>query len=254
MLRGGDRIVGVELGLQRARRLAARVERERDAGVTTGGGAVADLAMRAREPVVEVDAVGDDAAVLVLEHGGERVARARPLPGVEQQVGKLAAGREVLRVEVDGARERVAGAGRVADLAGDLAARDQVAAQPRRLLGGAAQLVEDRRELDQRAGVLAQLDERVAGLVVVRVGAAGLLVQLLGAVDVAERDREVGGVGQPARALADRPLGGGDQEVDRGRELAAVAHDTDQRVDRRCELGVVVQRVLVVALRAVVVD
>ena len=76
----------------------------------------------------------------------------------------------VLRIEIDGAGQRDARAGLVAELGRDLAPLEQVVPQAGRVVGRAAQLVEDRRELDERAAIEAQLDQRDAGLVVVRIG------------------------------------------------------------------------------------
>ncbi len=86
-----------------------------------------------------------------------------------------------------------------------------------------------------------------------RVGRARLEVELLGHVGVAERDAEIGGVGQPPRAMRAQggALGAREQLVDRIGELAAVAQQGDEAIDRLREIGVVAARGLEQALGAI---
>ena len=69
----------------------------------------------------------------------------------------------------------------------------------------------------------------------------------------AERDAEVAGVGEPARAVLDQrgAFGAGDQRRDRVREHAAVAEQWHEAVDRLGEIRIVLARGLEQVLRAV---
>ena len=135
----------------------------------------------------------------------------------------------------------------------DLAALEQVAAQAGGLVGGPAQLVEDRDQLAERARVTIELDQRDTCAMVGGVGGARRAIQLLGPLGIAERDREVGGIGQPPRAFRGEAgtLGDPVQQIGRRAELAAVAQQDREPVDRRHELRVVGQRALEQLLRLV---
>jgi hypothetical protein len=228
-------------------------ERERDRRLLVGGVAVAELVRAPRDAVVELDGLVGRQRVLVLEQALDQRARLLPLLGLEQHLREVAAAVQIVRIEIDRAGQRHARAGAVAELGGDPAALQEVGAQPPRIVRAAAQLVEDRRELDQRAGVPAQLDERHAGPVVRRVRRARVAVELLRPVGVADRDAEVAGVGEPARALRGQrgPIGALDEHRDRGRQLAAVAQQDREPVDRRHEVRIVGPRALEQRLRLV---
>ena len=243
-----------ELGAELQRGAVIGRQRQGHGGVAGCALGVAELLRAARDAVVQLDRdLGLQQVLVIVEQALDQLAGAPPVAGVEPQVGQLAAGRRVVRIELDCAGQRVARGRCVAELDREVRALQEVAAQPAGLLRGVAQLVDDRREVRQVAGVPAQLDQREAGLGVVRIGGARVAVQLLGALGVAERDAEVGGVGAPARALRGqrRARGGVDQERDHTRELAAVAQQGREAVDRRRQVGIVGARALVQRLRLV---
>jgi len=156
---------------------------------------------------------------VIVEQALDQLARAAPVAGREQEVGELAAGRRIVGVELDraGSARRGRRRGSPSWVASWVRCQ-QIAAQPAGLLGGPAQLVEHRRE--GRRGLPGRRCPSTARPARARRGCSPVSAarasrySLLGALGVAERDAEVGGVRQPARALPceRRPRGGIDQQ------------------------------------------
>ena len=118
----------------------------------------------------------------------------------ELELGELAPRDRLVRIDRDRAGQRAMHRLGVAELVRHARELHEVAAQAGRLRRRLHELAQDRRELDDRPGVPAQLDEREPGVVVRGVEHARLAVELLRALGVAERDAEVRRVGEPARA------------------------------------------------------
>ena len=220
---------------------------------------VAELVGAARDPVVQLDRdLGLQEVLVIVEQALDQLARAPPVAGVEQQVGELAAGRRIVRIELDRAAERAAGGGGVAELDRELGALQQVAAQPAGLLGrahssssiGARSARSPGSPVSQHSSTRASPARVFAG----SARRASRYSRLARSVSPSATQKSAASASQRERSPVERrPPGGVDQQRDRRLELAAVAQQRRQAVDRRHQIGVVGARPLVQRLRLVVV-